>query len=94
MNRRRLWASAIVSSSLLGAGGCESAGGGESLAKIPFVSMTEDLRIGAVDDPDYAFSTVVALEVGPNGTIFSLHPQESAVRRWSAQGQLEGILCH
>lgn len=79
MNRRRLWASAIVSSSLLGAGGCESAGGGESLAKIPFVSMTEDLRIGAVDDPDYAFSMVVALEVGPNGTIFSLHPQESAV---------------
>lgn len=92
MNRRRSWVFAVVSSFLFGIGGCEMGDGGQDLEAIPFVPMTEDLRIGAVDDPEYAFSTVVALEVSPSGTIFSLHPQESAVRRWSPEGHFEGMI--
>jgi hypothetical protein len=54
----------------------------------PLSSWTYDrvLRIGAVDDPDYAFTAVSALRIGPDGSIYSLHPQEATIRRWTPDG--------
>lgn len=51
-----------------------------------------DVRIGAVDDPDYAFPQVMDLAVGPDGSLYSLHRQESQVRRWTSDGQAAGTV--
>lgn len=58
----------------------------------PHGTAEEELRIGAVDDPDLAFSSVVALEVGHDGDIYSLHPEERMLRHWSASGELIGTI--
>lgn len=50
------------------------------------------LRIGSVDDPDYAFQSVQALALSPTGVLHSLHRGEAAIRRWDAEGQPAGIV--
>lgn len=50
------------------------------------------VRIGSVDDPDYAFRSVEALAMSPSGVLHSLHRGEAVVRRWNAQGQPVGTL--
>lgn len=51
-----------------------------------------EVRIGSVDDPDYAFSAVSDLATGPDGSIFSLHRSEATVRRWTADGRPQGTV--
>lgn len=50
------------------------------------------VRIGSVDDPDYAFRSVVALAMSPIGLLHSIHRGEATIRRWDAQGKPAGIL--
>jgi hypothetical protein len=45
------------------------------------------LRIGSVDDPDYAFQSVQSLAMGPAGILHSLHRGETAIRRWDIHGR-------
>ncbi len=49
-----------------------------------------ELRIGSIDDPDYAFGPVSAMTTLEDGTILTLHGQEQTVRRWSAEGEAAG----
>lgn len=44
------------------------------------------VRIGSVEDADYAFQSVVALAMAPNGILHSLHRGEATIRRWDAGG--------
>lgn len=48
------------------------------------------LRIGSVDDPDYAFTRTTDLLPLPDGRILSLHPQEATLRRWAPDGRPDG----
>ena len=50
------------------------------------------VRIGSVDDPDFAFQSVAALAMSPNGILHSLHRGEATIRRWDAEGNPAGIL--
>lgn len=53
-------------------------------------SATEALRIGTVDDPTYSLTRPSALTVAEDGTLYSVHPDESRVRIWSADGEAIG----
>jgi hypothetical protein len=50
------------------------------------------IEIGAVDDSDFAFTFVGGIEVAPDGTVLSLHPQEASIRRWTEDGQPAGTI--
>lgn len=50
------------------------------------------VRIGAVDDPDYAFGTVADLTVGPDGTVYSVHRGDAHVRLWTPEGEPAGTI--
>jgi len=60
-------------------------GGGADFAEeggVPtWVVEGPEVRIGAVDDSEYAFGRVRALAVGADGVLYSLHPQEVEIRR-------------
>ncbi len=58
------------------------------------VSMvaTEELRVGSPDDPEAAFTWFRELEVGPDGTIYTGHPQESQLRMHNASGTFLGSI--
>jgi hypothetical protein len=47
---------------------------------------SEELRVGSPDDPEAAFTWFRDLEVGPDGSIFTAHPQESQIRVHDASG--------
>lgn len=50
------------------------------------------VRIGSVDDPEFAFQSVVALAMSPNGILHSLHRSEASIRRWDAEGHPAGVV--
>lgn len=76
---------AIVCASCGGGNGDAGAFGGEQ-----WVVNGPVVRIGSVDDPDYAFRGVRALAMSPSGVLHSIHRGEAVVRRWNAQGQPAG----
>jgi hypothetical protein len=49
-----------------------------------------ELRVGSADDPELAFTWFRDLEVGPDGRIYTLHPQEHAIRMHDANGAFLG----
>lgn len=51
-------------------------------------TATQDLRIGSVDDPDYSLTFFRTMEVGPNGTMYTVHPQEQLVRVFAPDGSI------
>jgi hypothetical protein len=50
------------------------------------------VRIGSVDDPAYAFGTVLALVEAPDGTLYSIHRSEAVVHRWTPDGKAAGTI--
>ena len=50
------------------------------------------VRIGSVDDPEYAFQTVTALAMSPDGVLHSLHRGEATIRRWNREGEPLAVL--
>jgi hypothetical protein len=72
--------------------GCTEGNAELALDELPVWTATREVRIGSVDDPLYAFSSVSDLQVGPDGTIYSLHIQEGMIRRWSPEGMPEGTM--
>ncbi len=64
----------------------DQAGSG-TIDELPITSVERELRIGALDDPDFAFTPVTAILVAPDGTIWTLHRQEPVLRRWGADGR-------
>lgn len=51
------------------------------------LSVVEELRIGSPDDPTFAFTWFVGLEVAPDGRIYTMHPQEATIRVHTAAGE-------
>jgi hypothetical protein len=94
-NRFRGSCPAIVGLVALGCGADEpsNAPSREELtwSSAPEWSAELDLRIGSVDDPDYALTSFRAMEVGEDGTIYTLHPAERVVRRFDADGSLLSV---
>lgn len=71
---------------------CGDVEAGLRLDELPSWMLEPEIRIGSVDDPDYAFSWVRGLEVAEDGTIYSVHGQEAALRRWTADGRPAGTV--
>lgn len=56
----------------------------------PWTLSGPEVTIGSVDDPQYVFGPVATVVPGPDGFLYSLHWQESSIRRWSADGTPSG----
>ena len=52
----------------------------------PRLIATEELRIGSVDDPETALTRILAIAVGPEGRIYSLHDREQTIRVHARDG--------
>jgi hypothetical protein len=76
---------------VLGACAGEDAGGG-TVEDLALASVEREVRIGALDDPDLAFTPVSSILVAPDGTIWTLHRQEPILRRWSEDGEPLGAV--
>ncbi len=59
---------------------------------LPEAGVEEEVAIGHPDDPDFAFTAVSGIVVGPDGTIWTKHQQEAVLRRWSAEGVPLGVV--
>jgi hypothetical protein len=55
-------------------------------------SAALDLRIGSVDDSVYALTAFTRMEVGTDGTMYTLHGSERVVRMFDRDGSLLGVL--
>lgn len=70
--------------------------GSESQESAGFDRLTmiasEELRVGSPEDHEAAFTWFRQLEVGPDGTIFTAHPQESQIRVHDASGSFVGTI--
>ncbi len=71
---------------LLALAGC---GGGEMSRGEPRPALRPELRIQG-DAPGAEFTWIAAIAVAEDGTMYTLHPAESTVRIWGADGRLEG----
>ena len=84
----------VVAAALLVLPAC---GGSDPSVEAPFTASPwavegPEVRIGSVDDPRYAFTDVGDLAAGPDGRLYSLHPQETVVRRWTRDGEPDGTM--
>jgi hypothetical protein len=70
--------------------------GSESRQGAAFEELTmianEELRVGSPEDREAAFTWFRQLEVGPDGTIFTAHPQEHQLRVHDASGSFVGTI--
>lgn len=63
----------------------------QDLMDRPLVLVPE-LRVGSVDDEATALTFFRQLEIGSDGRIYTLHPQESRIRIHSADGAPAGVI--
>jgi len=75
-----------VGVALLVLGACEAdrVAPAESL---PRLVAEERMRIGSVDDPETALTSFFALEIGPDGRIYTAHRRDQQIRIHSPDGQ-------
>lgn len=59
---------------------------------VPIWESIGEIRIGSVEDPEYALTYVSDLEVADEGSIYTLHPQEQIVRRFDSAGTRLGTI--
>jgi len=52
----------------------------------PRWTATEDLRIGSIDRPDYALTSISDLEIGDDGSIYVAQSSEGLIRVFGADG--------
>jgi hypothetical protein len=67
-----------------------STGSSISAQALPPFKAIRDLRVGDVDDPDYALTWMVGIALSAEGSIYSLHYPEKLVRIINTSGQLMG----
>lgn len=72
--------------------GCESPGPSGDLSALPVRSAQLELRIGSVDDPEYALTYFRAIETGPGGTMYTLHRMDQEVRVFGSDGTALGSI--
>lgn len=90
----RTGASPVLTLLALVGAGCDgpSTQAGSRNDEVPVVAATEVVRIGSLDDPDYAFSHPTALAVADDGRLVSGHRQGPEVRRFAPDGTALGTL--
>lgn len=79
---------------LVTASGCQPAPASppDPFASIPWTLSERETTIGSVDDPEYVFSPIAHMALGPDGLLYSTHAGEGQVRRWTAEGAPAGSL--
>lgn len=80
---------ALLTASLAGCGGSGSSG---DLHDLPVRPAELELRVGSVDDPDYALTYFRAVETGPDGTMYTLHGMDQEVRVFDPDGTALGTI--
>lgn len=70
----------------------ESGGGPDGVPEIERWRAERDLRVGSLDDPDETLTYIRDLEVGADGTIYTLHRQERLVRTFDSAGTFRGVI--
>lgn len=73
------------------AAGCERRNEPSAL-DLPVGSIQQEIRIGSLNEPDYTLTEIAELAVAPDGRIYSLHPEEALIRRWSPAGEALGTI--
>lgn len=82
-------ATAAVFAWLGGCGGDAAAGAeGTVLDDLPRFILEETARIGSTEDPDYGFSRVGQVQVGPDGNIWVGETQDLELRVYTPEGEL------
>lgn len=89
MSRRGPVAVVVLATVVLAACGGPRERGPEALAEWP---ATRELRVGSVDDPGTALTWFRGMEVGPDGRMYTLHPQEERIRVFAADGTPAGTI--
>lgn len=81
----------IPACALLLAGACSTAeDSGQSMERR--LLLTPELRIGSIDDPETSLTWPRQLQIGRDGRIYSLHPEESSIRIHDADGRPAGVI--
>lgn len=57
---------------------------------LPSLILVEERRIGSLDDPDFGFSRIGIVEVGPDGRLYVFESQDKQIRVYTAEGELAG----
>jgi hypothetical protein len=55
---------------------------------LPRLTVTEELRIGSMEDPDYGFSRIGTVDVDVDGRIYVFELQDREIRVYSSDGAL------
>lgn len=93
LSRSALPSQGIALAVLLTTGCAGSADSGTELSPDhPWTLNGPEVRIGSLDDPDYLFGLVGSVVPGPDGFVYSLHPRDGVVRRWTADGTPAGTI--
>lgn len=69
-----------------GSSGTRRADTEPDLDALPKLTVTQDLRVGSVDDPDIGFSRMGAVTVGPEGLVYVAESQDKEIRVFDGQG--------
>lgn len=80
----------LLTASLVGCGGSGSSS--ETLSDLPIRSAELELRVGSVDDPEYALTYFRAVGTGPDGTMYTLHRMDQEVRVFGPDGTALGTI--
>jgi hypothetical protein len=75
--------------------GCADSDMGEGVGDGDGASWTLEgpqVRIGSVDQPEYAFGGVTSLALAPDGSLYSMHFGEFSIRHWSSDGEVAGLV--
>lgn len=78
----------VLFASLISCGGASSASGeGGSVDELPELGLTEELRIGHLDDPDLGFSRVGWVDVDADGGLYVLEMMGLQIRVFDEDGE-------
>jgi hypothetical protein len=66
--------------------GCERDRSVDPLINVPEWTLTQELRIGSVDDPDYALTQVGGVLAWPDGGVWVVQPRDAEIRVYAPDG--------
>ena len=85
---------ALLLAALVTASGCrpDPASPPDPFTSIPWTLSDRETTIGSVDDPEHVFDPIAHMTLGSDGLLYTTHPGEDVVRRWTAEGAPAGSL--
>ncbi len=78
----------VIAAGLAGLTGCDGSfpGGDEDVGAVPLLTVTEELRIGNVEDPDLGFSRIRDVDVDRDGNIYVAESLDREIRVYGPDG--------